>query len=296
MNPSSAAARLGSRELRWSSPRRGGIVHGVDARAGGLATELVQLDHGDLATRADVEHAALLAERGHGRTCHVSDVDVVPRLRAFSEDPRLLAVGEGAEEDRDDSGLAVRVLPRAVDVSVAQADVRRPVEPVVHPEVLLCGELRGSVRGQRRERGVLAGGLRALAVDRASGRAEDDLRAVATSRLEHPDRADHVRLGVVDGAVDRDPDIRLRGEVEHRLGPHLVEELVERLADVLHVEHGPVGHVLALPGCQRVDDGDLVAAGDERVHDVGSDESGPACHHRSHGQHPMGGPRVCPPD
>ena len=119
---------------------------------------------------------------------------------------------------------------------------------------------------------------------------------MATSRFEHPDRADHVRLGVVDGAVDRNPDICLRGEVEHRLGPHLVEELVERLADVLHMEHGPVGHVLALPGRQRVDDGDFVAAGDERVDHVGADEAGPACHHRPHGSIPMGGPRRCPPD
>ena len=39
----------------------------------------------------------------------------------------------------------------------------------------------------------------------------------------------------------------MRGEVEHRLGPHLVEELVERLADVLHMEHGPVGHCSRLP-------------------------------------------------
>ena len=50
------------------------------------------------------------------------------------------------------------------------------------------------------------------------------------------------------------------------------------------MERGPVGHVLALPGRERVDDGDLVAAGDERVHDVGADEAGAACHHRAHGR------------
>ena len=51
------------------------------------------------------------------------------------------------------------------------------------------------------------------------------------------------------------------------------------------------GHVLALPGRERVDDGDLVAAGDEGIHDVRADEAGAACDDHAHGPHPTDAPR-----
>ena len=101
---------------------------------------------------ADVEHAALVAERTERRAGDVADVDVVARLAAVAEDPRLLASQSGAEEDRDDARLAVRVLARPVDVSVAERDVVQAVQPVERPQVLLARELRGAVRRERLER------------------------------------------------------------------------------------------------------------------------------------------------
>ena len=154
--------------------------------AGHAPAGLVQLDHRGLAPGADVEHAAVLPGRGQRRARHVADVDVVARLPAVAEDARRPAFGQRAEEDRDHARLAVRVLPRPVDVAVAQRDVARPVEPVVRREVLLAGELRDAVGRERPALGLLRRRPVALAVDRAARRAEDDLRRRAPARPRAP--------------------------------------------------------------------------------------------------------------
>ena len=161
---------------------------------------------------------------------------------------RLLAPRECAEEDRHHARLPVRVLARPVDVPVAERDVGRLVEPVVRAQVLLPRELRRPVRRERREGRRLGRGAGvALPVDRAAGGAEDHLRAVPAGGVQHPDRAEHVHLGVVDRLLDRDPDVRLGGEVEDGLRPHLVEDVVELLTDVADLESRAAGHVLPLP-------------------------------------------------
>ena len=102
----------------------------------------------------------------------------------------------------------------------------RAVQPVPGGEVLLAGELGRAVRRQREPRIVLARRPLALAVDRAAGRREHDLRALR--RLQHAQRADDVHLGVVGRPLHRGDDVRLRGEMEHRVRLDL-----ERLADVV---------------------------------------------------------------
>ena len=64
-----------------------------------------------------------------------------------------------------------------------------------------------------------------------------DLAAIGPDRNlaellpENPKRAYDVHP-IVDGVLDRDADVRLRREVEDRLRPHGVEDVVERLAAV----------------------------------------------------------------
>ena len=79
---------------------------------------------------------------------------------------------------------------------------------------------------------------------------------------------------------------------KHGLRSHRVEEVVERLADVAHVQLGAAGDVLLLAVDERVDDGDLVAARDERIDDVRADEAGSSGHDRPHGSHPTDGRRM----
>ena len=107
---------------------------------------------------------------------------------------------------------------------------------------------------------------------------------MAARGLEDVDRAEDVHGGILVRALDRDADVRLRGEVEHGLRPDLVEDVVERLADVALDERRARGDVLALAGRERVDDDDLVTARGERVDDVGADEAGAACDDHAHGR------------
>ena len=156
VNPSDSAARVGSRKLRCSSPRRAGACSAGVSEPATRAHSSIQLGHGRLAARPDVEHPALVSERRDRRAGDVADVHVVARLPAVAEDPRLLAAREGAEKDRDDARLAMWILSRPVHVPVAQRDVPRPVEPVVRAQVLLGGQLRRAVRRERLARRVLA--------------------------------------------------------------------------------------------------------------------------------------------
>src|SRR5450432_475653 len=48
---------------------------------------------------------------------HVADVDIVPGLAPGPIDRRALAVLETPAEDRDDAGLAERILTRTVDIA-----------------------------------------------------------------------------------------------------------------------------------------------------------------------------------
>ena len=82
--------------------------------------------------------------------------------------------------------------------------------------------------------------------------------------------------------LDRDADVRLRCEMEHGLGPNLVEEVVERVADVADVQDRAATHVLSRAVDERVDDGHLVAARDERVDHVRADEAGSSGHDCPH--------------
>ena len=106
---------------------------------------------------------------------------------------------------------------------------------------------------------------------------------MAARGLEDGDRREDVHFRVLDRALDRDANVDLRGEVEDDLRTNGVEKVVERLADVADVQLGAGVDVLLRAADERVDDGDLVAARDERVDDVRADEPGSSGHDRPHG-------------
>ena len=112
-----ARPSLGSRALRCSSPGRAGAVARDEVAPGGGRHELVELGHRGLLAGADVEHETAAPTRRAGEGVHdVVDVDVVA---VWLPSPKMTHWPPGDEvagEDRDDAGLAVRVLARAVDV------------------------------------------------------------------------------------------------------------------------------------------------------------------------------------
>ena len=221
----------------------------------------------------------------------VGDVGVVARLAAVAVDGRLLAGDELAAEDRDDPGLAEGVLTRAVDVAVAQRHRRQAVEPLVPPAVRLGAELARPVRGHRaRGDGLGRRDRLDVAVDRAARRGVHDPRdARPARRLEHVDRPADVDPGIPRRILDRLAHVDLRREVEDDVGPRADEHLGHALGvgDVDLVEGDPAaaGAVEVADPARRevVDDGHLVAAVEQGVDEVRSDEAGSAGHEGAHG-------------
>src|SRR6185437_15358086 len=95
-----------------------------------VTNQLGELDDGRLHTGADVERARIEGAGGwQGSRCgkevgvgDVGYVDVIAGLHAVAEDGQLASCQHSLAEDRDDAGLAVGVLARAVDVAVAEGD------------------------------------------------------------------------------------------------------------------------------------------------------------------------------
>ena len=196
-----------------------------------------------------------------------------------------LARGDAPEEDRDYAGLAVRVLPRPVDVRVPKGHVLCPVQAVVGAEVLLGRELRRPVGRDRLQGRVLGRRPLALAVDRTARRGEDQLRAVRARCLEHPDRPEDVDVAVEDGLLDRPAHVGLRREMEADVRPRFPKRLVEHAP-----RHGcprrPAGlssfSRSRLPVARLSTTTTSSPRADERVDEVRPDEARAACDNRPH--------------
>ncbi len=179
-------------------------------------------------------------------------------------------------EDRDHSRLAVRALPRAVDVCKAQHDVGEPVQHSPRAHVGLRRELRGAVRGERFCPGALgARPRRVLAVEGAARRGEDHGRTRIARGLEDIEGADDIHRQVMAGILHRGGDARLRCEVADRARLEVRERSSERrrVDDVELLEACLPRHVRLGAGGEVVDDEHLVAAREEHVGHVRPDES-----------------------
>ena len=99
--------------------------------------------------------------------------------------------------------------------------------------------------------------------------------------LEHGQRPEHVHVRVERRLRDGDAHGRLRGEVEHELRPHGVED-GDGISDVPDVQLGAGRDVFRPPGGQVVQDMHLVPARNQRPGDVGADETRAPGHDRPH--------------
>ena len=168
----SARARVEPRALELAVAERSEL--GLALHAGGLAELVEDVANRYLAAGRDVEGAADPG-RASQRLGDVADVDVVTGRVAFAVEGRLLARPEAVAEDRDDPGLAMRALPRAVDVAQTADGMRDAVGGRPGADVGLAGPLRGAVGRDRRGREVLGGrDRRVVAVEGAAGRGVDD--------------------------------------------------------------------------------------------------------------------------
>ena len=105
---------------------------------------------------------------------------------------------------------------------------------------------------------------------------------MAARRLEDAHGADHVDVRVEARILHRARDRRLGREVEADVRARRVEHAVGVGADVALVQRCVGQDVFPLPGGEVVEHVHLVAAGDERVHQVRADEARAAGHDRPH--------------
>ncbi len=245
VNPSSLAAREGSRKLRRTSPSRAGACSAGVSDPATLAQSPYRSTTDVSPPGPDVEDAAIVADRRDGHSRDVAHVHVIARLEAVAEDLRLLPARERAEEDGDDAGLAVGILPRARRRSRSAA--RR----------VSCR--RGGCtcagtpprRASRCRRARAARGV-SLRVQARRTRRRSHRRSTRRPTWA-PWRRASSRMCTVPstftcasstGGLHGDPHVGLRGEVEDGVRAHRVEDVVEGVPDVPHVQLGLGRHVL----------------------------------------------------
>src|SRR5690348_960506 len=189
-----------------------------------------QLRHTRLDAGADVEGPRIQSlgprqRMRRGEEAALGDVaneHIVARLRTVSEDGERPPIENAAAEDGDDSRLAMRILPRTVDIREAHRGSVHAVDTGVIREIILGAQLRDAVWRLGVLREVLdVRRIDEIAVQRAAGGGEDETRALASPAL--PEGFDQVqRAADVDARVlhrigDALPDIDLRREMHDHI-------------------------------------------------------------------------------
>ena len=169
------------------------------------------------------------------------------------------------------------ILPRAEDVEVADRDRLEAVERGEELQVLLPHQLLQRIRRERVRAHVLALGQgRGVAIGRGRRGVDEALHLGVARRYQH------VQRGVDVGAVRAYRVLHgLRDRRDGRLVQHVVGA-VDALPGEVEVgqvaldELGARLDVARVAGDQAVDDADALAAGEQRLGQVGSDETGTA--------------------
>ena len=220
------------------------------------------------------------------RPHHVRDLDIVARLLPVAIDRRRDVLEHLLAEDRHHAGLASRALSRAIDVPVAQHDVRQTVKAVVGVEIVLHHMLANTVRSQG-ENGSLLGGrqhLRLAVNGSARGGVNKPPRLVLHRQAEKVDRSENVAFGVEDGVLDRPSHVHLGRVVVDHIRLFFLEDSFQRgaVTDVRLMERDGARQVLARTARKVVHDGHLKPLRKVAVHHMRADKARSACHQRFH--------------
>ena len=209
---------------------------------------------------------------------HVGDVGEIARLAAVAINRRLAAGQHGGDEQRDHGRvLAVRILPRAKDVEVADRHGLETVRVREGLAVEFGGQLGGAIR---RERGGQIGlafrRRRLIAIGAARAGIDQSPHAGLLRLVQQVERAgDAGRVGV-QRPLDAARHAGQRGIVKdaidaaHGLGHR------GRIGDVGFDEFDPVanrGQVAQVAGAQVVEHPHPIAARDQRLGNVRANET-----------------------
>ena len=249
------AARHRVEELVERDRAAGADVEGVEARR----ARLLQPPHRREEMGDDVRH-----------------VDEVAALRAIAVDGHRLVARETVREEGHHARIGRgRVLPRAVDVEEAQGRRARRAIPRRGRGDALARELVRAIAGDRPGLTLLAHDAGRVAIDGRRGRQHDRQR-----RAPGPARGQErvARAAQVDGAGA----LRLREAARHGGDRREVEDAVAAprrgrhlrlVRDVAHAQLRPGIEPGPPPRRQVVEHVDLVAARQQRAHEVPADET-----------------------
>ncbi len=122
---------------------------------------------------------------------HFGDVGEIARLPAVAVDQRTLPGRQRPDEERDDRGVrAVRRLPRAKDVEIAEPYGLQPVDLAEGGTVVLARQLGRGVGRQRQSRvRLVLGQLLRAAVSAGAGRVNEAPHPRVARRQQHLQRA-----------------------------------------------------------------------------------------------------------
>jgi hypothetical protein len=168
--------------------------------------------------RADVKRgpgSALRFGRQQIGAHNILDEHKVTRLGSVAEDDGRAILHHGLKEKRDHRGVGgAWVLPRPIDIEIAQAHRLNFEGPGIQAGQVFHGQLRCRIRGKRVIAVVFGGCRGPVAVDSARRGQHDAAHSLAAGGFEDVERAENIRAvaagGVFQGLRDRDrrPDGR----------------------------------------------------------------------------------------
>ena len=179
----------------------------------------------------------------------------------------------------------MRILPRAVDVGIAQGHRTQTVFGGVKLEVALADPLRDPVGADRVGGSLLGGGACLLSIEHPARRGEHDPSALLGHRgIEDVDQANGIHLGIEQRLADRPAHRHLRRLMADDLGTEGGEGGKHRVAvaDVDDMERHRGGEIVARPRREVVDHPHLMPSGQQRIGDMTADEPRATCDHHTH--------------
>ncbi len=242
--------------------------------------------------RSDIDDFVVTSVEGE-QICagDIANVDVILLLLAIPVDADGAPRQYPAAKDSDHPGFAARILPRSVDVAIAQRRIAYPTARRKISQIMFGNHLRDAIRG--------FGQLRMLLVDRkilrrpigCARRRKNDL-ADLIARSEHQDveQPFDIHIRVKGRVFGRDSDAVLGSVMAHNLGLKARKNIRE--STVADVDFKALGFLVEIcapsPALrpERVDDSDFVARADKRIHDVGADKPSTAGYQDAHNRTP----------
>ena len=227
--------------------------------------------------RAYVIHPrALCFECKNVRADDIFYEHVVARLRSFAVDEWLLPFQHLRGKDGHNAGFSFGILARPIDIRVAQARRRKPVDSSIVEQVRFRREFRNAVRRDG------PGGVpfigREVVLFPVNGTSAGGEQNAPHSRfhcgLEDRQNSDDIHGGVIHRIGNGSPDVHLGRMMIHHIEPSFTEAIPNAvgITEIRFMERRTRVDILLAPRREIVKDRDVVPSLQICIDDVGGNE------------------------